>query len=576
MSKPPRSRRATSPTSAPASASPPARSRPKITDDVLARARQRNVRVDDVTRNPFLPYKPAPGVVPANQTKFAMDGDWDETLTWAAGNGLLAEGQYFVGYPELAVLAQRPEYRVISETIATEMTRKWIKFTAKGDDDNEKADRITAIEAAFRRLNIRDAFKELAEQDGFFGRSHLFLDFGGTNDTSELKTPIGDGRNNISLSKVKMGSLERVKTVEAVWCYPALYNSNNPLAPDWYKPQSWYVMGKEVHVSRLLTFIGREVPDILKPAYAFGGLSLSQMAKPYVDNWLRTRQSVSDLLHSFSVSVLKGDLSQYLLDGGDQLFKRAKLFNDFRDNKGLMVVDKESEDFENISTPLGTLDHLQAQSQEHMAAVSKIPLVKLTGISPSGLNASSDGEMRCFEDMIHAYQEALFRVNLTRVLGFVQLSEFGDVDPDIDFEFLSLYEMTDKEKAEVRKIDADTDLVMINAGVVGASEARQRVANDVNTLYPGLDVDVVPSLPAATTADVATKIVGAIVGAHEAALISDSAALAELKASSGKTGLFSTITDAMIAEADSEPPAPESETPGGTESDVPDLSANRA
>ncbi|MGF6605041.1 hypothetical protein P3T23_009802, partial [Paraburkholderia sp. GAS448] len=48
---------------------------------------------------------------------------------------------------------------------------------------------------------------------------------------------------------------------------------------------------------------------MLKPAYAFGCLSLSQIAKPYVDNWLRTRQSVSDLLHSFSTMVLKTNLA---------------------------------------------------------------------------------------------------------------------------------------------------------------------------------------------------------------------------------------------------------------------------
>jgi hypothetical protein len=48
-------------------------------------------------------------------------------------------------------------------------------------------------------------------------------------------------------------------------------------------------MSREVHRSRLLTFIGRELPDILKPAYAFGGLSMSQMLKPYVDNRLRSR-----------------------------------------------------------------------------------------------------------------------------------------------------------------------------------------------------------------------------------------------------------------------------------------------
>ena len=180
-----------------------------------------------------------------------------------------------------------------------------------------------------------------------------------------------------------------------------------------------------MHATRLLTFIGREVPDLLKPAYSFGGLSMSQMVKPYVDNWLRVRQSVSDLISTFSTSGIKTDLSQMLSAGGEQLFKRLVLFNSNRDNQGLMVLDKDTEEYFNVSTPLTTLDQLQAQAQEHMASVSRIPLVKLLGISPAGLNASSEGEIETFDDTINAGQEALIRPNLTRLLHFVQLNALG-------------------------------------------------------------------------------------------------------------------------------------------------------
>jgi hypothetical protein len=51
------------------------------------------------------------------------------------------EGITFLGYAYLAELAQRPEYRMISETIATEMTRKWIEFTSTGAEGDDKADK---------------------------------------------------------------------------------------------------------------------------------------------------------------------------------------------------------------------------------------------------------------------------------------------------------------------------------------------------------------------------------------------------------------------------------------------------
>ena len=496
-------RRATKPRPAPDAVSAPPQARReafKISDDVLARARALGRTAKSAKGalrgvNPFAPYIPAPGVLPSGQTKpqIAMDSAWGRSESWAGEGAGLDEAQVFLGYPELSLLAQRPEYRVISSAIAEEMTRKWIKLTAKGEDD-DKADKIAEITAEFDRLNVRGVFREIAEQDGFFGRAHLYLDLGTTDDASELKTPIGDGSNKISRSKIAKGSLQRMRSVEAVWCYPANYNAIDPLKPTWYKPESWFVQGKEVHASRLLTFIGREVPDLMKPSYAFGGLSLSQMAKPYVDNWIRTRQSVADIVRAFSVFVLKTDLSTSLQSDGNELFKRADLFNLMRDNAGLMLLNKESEEFSNVAAPLAGLHELQAQSQEHMASVSKIPLVKLTGISPSGLNASSDGELRAFEDAIGGYQNALFRPNLTRVLGFVQLSLYGEVDPDIGFEFVSLYELSEKEKAEKRKTDAETGQILIDSGSITPAEERARIANDPETLYPGLEADEMPDL----------------------------------------------------------------------------------
>jgi phage-related protein (TIGR01555 family) len=467
---------------------------PKITDEMLLRAAGTGPAKRQV--NAFKPAVPPPGVLPegVEAPSMAQDSAMGGTLGWAGtfANQVFAEGLEFLGYPYLAELAQRPEYRVITDTIATEMTRKWIKFQAVGEVD--KTAQIKAIEDEFTRLGVKEAFKKAAENDGFFGRAHLYLDTGATDDRDELKLPIGNGTNAMSKAKVGKGSLKRLRVIEPVWTYPSSYNATDPLKPDWYKPSSWFVQGKEVHATRLLTFIGREVPDLLKPAYSFGGLSMSQMVKPYVDNWLRVRQSVSDLISTFSTSGIKTDLSNFLAAGGDELFKRLVLFNRNRDNQGLLVLDKNNEDYFNVTTPLTTLDQLQAQAQEHMASVSRIPLVKLLGISPAGLNASSEGEIETFDDSINAYQEAFFRPNLTRVLHFVQLSLFGVVDPAITFAFVPLTDLTPKEKAEVDKIEAETDDIRINSSVLAPAEVRKRVANEPDSPYPGINPDEVPDL----------------------------------------------------------------------------------
>jgi hypothetical protein len=358
----------------------------RITDSVIARAKQ---EVKGARINPFqLPDVP-PGVIPDGVSGIAMDDNapiananaWaGQQIIGAAFSGGLAyasaysEGLAFPGYAFLSELAQRPEYRRMSETLAMEMTRKWIEL--QSTDDVDKTKEIKELTDALDNFCVRDAFRKCVELDGFFGRSHLYIDTGSTDDRTELKQNLGNGRDGASRTKVTKGGIQGFIPVEPVWTYPTNYDSIDPLKKDWYNPKTWFVMGKEVHKSRLLKFVGREVPDLLKPAYSFGGLSMSQMAMPYVNNWLRTRQSVADIIHSFSVFVLKTDLSETLMQGGQELYQRAEFFNLIRDNKGLMMIDKDAEDFINVSATLGTLDALQAQTQEHMACLVAGTLVE--------------------------------------------------------------------------------------------------------------------------------------------------------------------------------------------------------
>ena len=89
------------------------------------------------------------GVAP-KKAQMAMDQDFGALTEWAGQQSFVAaaainyqsaamEGLAFPGYAFLAQLAQRPEYRRMVEIPATEMTRNWIKFSARGDGDDDKA-----------------------------------------------------------------------------------------------------------------------------------------------------------------------------------------------------------------------------------------------------------------------------------------------------------------------------------------------------------------------------------------------------------------------------------------------------
>lgn len=427
----------------------------------------------------------SPPWLPSSAGGIAMDSaGMPPALTAAslyawAGNGAFSEGLGFLGYPYLAELTQRPEYRRVSEIWAAESVRKWIEFT--GDPD-----RVKLIEKAMERFKVQDVIRHAIELDGFFGRAQIFPDLGYEDNDAELRATF------VPKAKVSAGSLKGFNVIEPFWSYPGSYQSTNPLAKDFYKPREWYVMGKIVDSSWLITIVGRPMPDLLKPAYAFGGLAQSQMVKPYVDNWLRTRQSVSDLIHSFSTMVLKTNMAtiiQGALGGAKKLIDRIRLFNRGRDNRGLMAIDKETEELENISTPLGTLDKLQAQSQEQIASVAGIPLVVLLGVTPSGLNASSDGEIRTFYATIMGYLSRVIKHPLQYMIDLIQLDIDGTIDPDIKWRFIDLWETPEAEKANIRKADAETDIAYCGAGVISNENVRERITKDPESIYYGMTLE---------------------------------------------------------------------------------------
>ncbi|MDL2172472.1 anti-CBASS protein Acb1 family protein [Asaia sp. HumB] len=169
---------------------------------------------------------------------------------------------------------------------------------------------------------------------------------------------------------------------------------------------------------------------MLAPAFNFGGLSLTQQLKTYVHNFLRLRNSVSSIAANFSKLVLLTDMfgnmaTPQRADYGDinpsSVTGRANFLQGVSDGQDTFVADKTSEDVKILATPLGGLNELLAQAMEAMASIPGIPLVKLFGIQPTGLNASSDGEIRVFYDEIAAWQADQIEPTLRWMFNLVQI-----------------------------------------------------------------------------------------------------------------------------------------------------------
>lgn len=440
----------------------------------------------EAASNMLKPYEPPLGVVPEGKRDRAMSMASDALPMDA--RMLYAGVHVFKGYDWLGQKMQEPEYRTMAEVSANDMTRKWIKV--KAVESGDRVDKIQKIESELRRLDARARFRQALEDDCYFGRGTLYI---------EVKTPKGSNASRadsecaselfLDPRKIPHDSIVALRVIEPRWLFPGPYNTDSPLKGNFYQPQIWYCQGDEVHDSRLLTFISRPVPDILKPVYNFGGLSLTQLANDYVVNWQRTRDYVAKMLRSYSCTALKTDMGSGMQGLVNQnLTNRLRVFARLRDNNGIFALNKETEELEQINTPLAGLKDLKDQALEELCVVARQPRVKLLRKGADGLNASSEGEIRMYYDDVHATQEDVMRKPLKRLIEIIQLSLFGVIDDAIDFEFVPLYQLSEKERSDVRAQDAKTRQTDIQSGVVTAEEARQSLAADESCPYP-LDKD---------------------------------------------------------------------------------------
>jgi hypothetical protein len=209
----------------------------------------------------------------------------------------------------------------------------------------------------------------------------------------------------------------------------------------------------------------------------------------YVNRWLQTVDGVNKLINNFSKMVLFTDMAASLQGSpaGQNLVQRMQAVVLCGNNQGMFAVNKDTEDLKNVAVPLAGLDKLQAQAQEHMCAPSQMPLVKLTGITPSGLNNSSEGEIQVWYDHIVSLQVKEYSPRLNTVLQLSQLDLFGEVDDSITYEYVPLMEPDGEALARQRKTDGEAGVGYINSGVISPEEERERLAGDPLSGYSNLD-----------------------------------------------------------------------------------------
>jgi hypothetical protein len=214
-----------------------------------------------------------------------------------------------------------------------------------------------------------------------------------------------------------------------------------------------------------------------------------------------------------------------------------------------------NEDFTRTEVSFASLPQLMQQINLRTAGAFGLPATKLFGQEPAGMNATGESDIRQFYDGVAEYRQRA-AVKFERLLSWI----LGRV---VALEWPSLWEQSDKEKAETRNANAQADKVWSDLGALDPVEIGVARARDGSF---GIDVDPAKKEADARAAEAAGSDAGTIeiTPTVQAAIVTVNEARAALKLDplSGEEGKM-TVAELMAQAEQSAKPEPPPAPPLG-------------
>jgi phage-related protein (TIGR01555 family) len=377
----------------------------------------------------------------------------------------------------------------------------WIERKRKRVDAAEKGMKLaTQVRTKLEELDANTALHTVLSYRRAYGGGAILM---GANDGStDLMLPLDEER----VSEVNF-----LTTLEPRELIP-LYYYADPRAPKFGSVAIWHlqtvapgapqpsagtqvgafgVTNCYVHESRLIIFQGAKVTRrVSMEVHSGWGDSIFSRVNRVLSDFNVSYASAGILVHDFAQAVfkIKGLAEAMGMDKDDLLKIRMRAVELSRSTARAILIDSE-EEFKREQTPVTGLPELLETFMARLAAAADMPLTLLMGQSPGGLNATGDSDIRFFYDRVASAQEKDLRPALERLIRIIFRS-LGGIPEQWDLTFHPLWQPTDKESAEARKIQAETDDIYFAMGALSAGEiAKNRFGGEKYSFETKIDFD---------------------------------------------------------------------------------------
>ena len=392
--------------------------------------------------------------------------------------------------------------RIVDELVG-DMLRKWIRLNVSMSDNSDADENVEAASEmidALDSLCARAKIKEAMTWAQVFGGSVVFIgaDDGGGDNIEDMAQPL---RENAIRSIKFLDVYDR-------WDVDIESEYTDPMSEKFGQPETYRlrnsgsVRGQAnlpellIHETRTIRFDGVRVNRrrLLRnngwhdPVYT----RISQVLADFGLSW----SSASHLLADFAPMVFTspGLAASLAMDGPGVILDRMTQMDMCRSTVRMIPVD-EGEMLERKSTPLSGMPDLLSLFILRMCAAARMPVTKLFGQSPSGLNTTAEGDLSFWYDRVESQQDADLRKQLEYLIRLLWLAKDGPtsgVEPEswaLDFE--KLWQLSQLEEVQARKTQAETDQIYIDNGVLMTDEvARSRFGGDRYSYETQLDEEI--------------------------------------------------------------------------------------
>ncbi len=408
------------------------------------------------------------------------------------------------------MLRQGYEVTIAEDDSSETDDESYVDAASRGDSAGWVARKRTRLDAKKKGEKLQDLVTKKLEELGANEAFHLALCYRRAYGGGAILLGANDGVADLQLplKEENVSAIDFLTVLEPRELMP-LYYYADPRAPKFGKvaiyqlqtiapgsplpgEKNFGITLQRVHETRLITFMGTRVTRrVTNEAVAGWGDNVFTRVNRVLADFNVSWASAGILVHDFAQPVFKiaGLAEAMAMDKDDLLKIRMRAVELSRSTARAVLIDA-TEDFKREQTPVAGLPELLDRFMSRLAAAADMPLTLLMGQSPGGLNATGDSDVRFFYDRVSSAQERDLRPALERLIRLILISMGGEEPDQWGVKFRPLWQATEKEQADARFVQAQTDQIYIVNDVVSPDEiAKNRFGGDQYSFQTSIDFD---------------------------------------------------------------------------------------